>query len=76
MERKSFRKLYAGLALLLVATVAIASDKAQNAYKTHKVNNNTLLFQCNDEREPVIRKFENTTLVMVSCQEVALPAGK
>ena len=57
------------IALFLVSA-AIASERAINAYKTHRINSNALIVSCNDEREPVVKKFENTTMVLVSCQSV------
>lgn len=57
------------IALFLVSA-AIASERAINAYKTHRINSNALVISCEDEREPVVKHFENTTLIMVSCQTV------
>lgn len=65
------RKLYAGITLLLlIGSAAIASERAANAYKTHKINTTSVLISCEDEREPTVKRFENTTLIVVTCQAV------
>jgi hypothetical protein len=68
-EERMNKRWYAGITLLLmVGSAAIASERAANAYKTHKISPNAVMISCNDEREPVVKKFENTTLIVVTCQ--------
>lgn len=68
------KKLYAGITLLLfVGSAAIAGERAANAYKTHKLTTNSVLISCNDERTPTVKKFENTTLIVVTCTTATLP---
>lgn len=54
--------------LLFVASAAFAGQRAANAYKTHKLTTNSVMISCNDEREPKVSHWENTTLIIVTCQ--------
>lgn len=64
-------KIILGLAaLMLIVGSATASDRAENAYKTHKLTTASVLVSCNDEREPVIERFANKTFIMVTCTPV------
>lgn len=70
------KRFYVGLAaLVLLAVATFATEKAHNAYKTHRIDANTLLLSCEDEHQPVVKKFENTTLVMITCQTSEVPVA-
>jgi hypothetical protein len=62
-----------GIAVLIGIALAVisvdATERAHNNYKTHRIDPNTVLFSCEDEHEPTVKKFENTTLVMISCEK-------
>jgi hypothetical protein len=53
--------------LLALAAGAYASERAANAYKTHKLATNAVMVSCNDEREPVVKKLENGPFVIITC---------
>lgn len=59
---------------LFAATAAYAGQRTANAYKTHKLTTNSVMISCNDEREPVVKHWENTTLIVVTCQTVSSPS--
>ena len=62
-------KTVAVLATLALFAVSVhATEKALNAYKTHKVTSSTVMVSCNDEREPVIKKMDGP-FVLVTCTE-------
>jgi hypothetical protein len=62
-------KAIAVLASLTLFAVSIhATEKAINAFKTHKVTSSTVMVSCNDEREPVIKKMDGP-FVLVTCTE-------
>ena len=62
-------KTIAVLATLAIFAVSVrATEKAINAYKTHKVTSSTVMVSCNDEREPVIKKMDGP-FVLVTCTE-------
>jgi hypothetical protein len=64
------KRIVIGLTLLaLLAIGAYATERVHNQYKTHRINANTVLFTCEDEHEPTVKKFENTTMVMLSCEK-------
>jgi hypothetical protein len=56
---------------LFFAAAAFAGQRTANAYKTHKLTTNSVMISCNDEREPKVSHWENTTLIIVSCQTPA-----
>lgn len=55
---------------LFVVTACFAGPRSANAYKTHKLTTNSVMISCEDEREPVVKHWENTTLIVVTCQTV------
>ena len=61
--------LVTGVLLSLLAAGAYASARAVNAYRTVKVSTTTVLVGCNDEREPVVTRLENSTAIVVTCRE-------
>lgn len=61
---------------LFAATAAYAGQRTANAYKTHKLTTNSVMISCNDEREPVVKHWENTTLIVVTCQTTKLEIDK
>lgn len=63
------RKPYIIAAMLLITGAAYAGQRAANAYRTAKLSTASVLISCNDEREPVVRKLENTTMIVVTCKE-------
>lgn len=59
------------LAILMLAGSAVtANERAENAYKTHKLTTTSVIVSCNDEREPVIERSANKTFIVVTCQTV------
>jgi len=68
MLRWKFFLLVAGVTLLLsIVYVSIVSAETANSYRTRKLNNTSVIVSCNDEREPKITRFENTTFLIVTC---------
>lgn len=57
------------IACLFIAVCTFAADRSANAYKTHKLSRNSVLFTCEDEHEPKIKKLDNTTMVIISCEQ-------
>jgi hypothetical protein len=53
---------------LFVLAAAYASERAVNAYKAVKLSTTSVLVSCNDERVPVVQKFENQTYITVTCK--------
>lgn len=45
----------------------MATERAANVYKTHKLALNSVMVSCNDEREPVVTKLTGP-FVIISCQ--------
>lgn len=64
------RAIIGSLACLLGVGIALAGQRAANSYKATKVSNSSVIVSCNDEREPVISKLENTTAVVLTCKLV------
>jgi hypothetical protein len=56
---------------LLFTVCGLAGERAGNAYKTSKISTSSVLVSCNDEREPLVKKLENTTVILVTCTPVA-----
>lgn len=54
--------------VLATAGATLAGQRAVNAYKTSKISTRSVLVSCNDEREPVISRLENTTAIVVTCR--------
>lgn len=63
------KKTIAIIGSLILASVSIAAERSANAYKASKISTTTVLVSCNDEREPVITKLENTTAIVVTCKQ-------
>jgi hypothetical protein len=63
------KKIYFAVAVCLLASVAYAGNRAANAYKAAKLSTTSVLISCNDEREPVVHKLENSTMIVVTCKE-------
>lgn len=59
---------------LFVVTSVFSAQRAANAYKTHKINRNSVIFSCEDEHEPTIKHFENTTLIVLTCNSANRPS--
>jgi hypothetical protein len=55
-------------ALCFFAVAAFGTEKAVNAYKTHKLTPSTVMISCNDEREPVVKKLDGP-FVLITCTE-------
>jgi hypothetical protein len=53
---------------LFVLAAGYASERVANAYKAVKLSTTSVLVSCNDEREPVVQKFENQTYITVTCK--------
>jgi hypothetical protein len=68
MKMKMIKALATLASLTLFVATIHATDKAINAYKTHKVTSSTVMVSCNDEREPVIKKMDGP-FVLVTCTE-------
>jgi RecA-family ATPase len=61
-------KRVVALSLLLVgASITVA--RGVNSYHTSKLSTTSVLVSCEDEREPVITRLENTTAIVVTCRE-------
>lgn len=63
------KKTTAIIGSLILASVSYAAERSANAYKASKISTTTVLVSCNDEREPVITKLENTTAIVVTCKQ-------
>lgn len=63
------QRIFVGVLWLgFLAASAYATERAANAYKATKLNRTAILFSCEDEREPVIHKFDYATSVVISCE--------
>lgn len=64
------KRIVTGITLLaLLAVGAYATERVHNQYKTHRINETTVLFTCEDEHEPTVKTFANTTMIMLSCEK-------
>lgn len=71
MSRWKFFLLVAVVTLVFsVLYVNVVSGETANSYKTRKLNSSSVVVSCNDEREPKITRFENTTFLIVTCTPV------
>jgi hypothetical protein len=64
------RIIWFAVTMALMCSATVATTRIANEYKVVKINPTAALISCNDEREPVVRKFENTTMIVVTCQPV------
>lgn len=64
------RKAVIGAVIVLLGSGIALAQRAANSYKATKVSNSSVIVSCNDEREPVISKLENTTAVVLTCKLV------
>jgi hypothetical protein len=62
------RTLIVGALILAGASLALASERAANLYKTHKLALNSVLISCEDERTPRVKQLENGPFVIVTCE--------
>lgn len=56
------------IGIVLSIWAAYANAASANAYKATKVSTTSVIVSCNDEREPVLTKLENTTAVILTCK--------
>lgn len=52
---------------LFACTVAYSAQRTVNLYKTSKINPTTVLVSCVDGKKPVVKQFENTPILMLTC---------
>jgi hypothetical protein len=64
------KMLICGSVVVLFAGAAYAGTRAANAYKATHLSSTTVLVSCNDEREPVVKHLENSTMIVITCTEV------
>lgn len=64
------RKAVTGAVIVLLGSGIALAQRGANNYKATKVSNSSVIVSCNDEREPVISKLENTTAVVLTCKLV------
>lgn len=64
------RAIIGAVIVMLGSGLALAAQRGANNYKATKVSNSSVIVSCNDEREPVISKLENTTAVVLTCKLV------
>jgi hypothetical protein len=55
---------------LLLSLAAYAGTRSANAYRATKLSTTSVLVSCSDEREPVVHKLENTTVIVVTCSAI------
>lgn len=48
----------------------ICTARSINAIKSTRISTTSVLASCEDEREPVISKLENTTAIVITCKVV------
>jgi hypothetical protein len=61
------RKVYMAI-ILTLTVITVVGARGANSYHTAKVSTNSVLVSCEDEREPIVTRLENTTAIVVTCQ--------
>ena len=65
-------KLYTVVVTALLLCILVSGYRRENAdtVKTDYVSNSVVSVECNDEREPVVKRAENATRITVTCKLV------
>lgn len=54
--------------LITIAVTTYAGERVANKYRTHRLTRASVLFTCEDEHEPQVRRLDNNTMIIVSCE--------
>lgn len=62
------RAIICTMLLITIAVTTYAGERVANKYRTHRLTRASVLFTCEDEHEPQVRRLDNNTMIIVSCE--------